>query len=143
MGDLRYLVGLTTKFAKQRQLRWVKSPDTSFIRLDSRRSCARRDRRRTETRRLLPLHVNPHPEGAQLPDDASDTPGEPINRALSDALDARLARLAASGWAVEWERDSDQVVCHLILFSSRRVHGVGPDAEAAGRDALSKLEADE
>jgi hypothetical protein len=75
-------------------------------------------------------------EGQGQPETAST----PVDVVVSGDLQSTLNSLTERGWAVEWER-GDQMICHLILFSSRRVQGAGVDANAAARAAIGKLDA--
>jgi hypothetical protein len=63
---------------------------------------------------------------------------ESILASLPEDLRDRLEALRSRGWAIDWESGMP-VACHLILFSSSRVQGTGPDAEAAARDAIAQV----
>jgi hypothetical protein len=73
-------------------------------------------------------------------DDPERPEPPPADVAVSNDIKSKLASLTDRGWAVEWER-GEQITCHLILFSSRRVQGSGADANAAARAAIGKLDA--
>jgi hypothetical protein len=77
-----------------------------------------------------------HVEGQENPKPETTS----VDVAVSGDIQSRLTSLIDRGWAVEWER-GDQVICHLILFSSRRVQGSGIDANSAARAAIGKLDA--
>ncbi|MDH3724269.1 MAG: hypothetical protein OER93_00760 [Thermoleophilia bacterium] len=78
--------------------------------------------------------------------DPTDGPGRPDPRpvpvevVVSGDIKTTLDSLIDRGWAVDWEL-GDTVTCHLILFSSRRIQGVGADANAAARAAIRELDA--
>jgi len=79
----------------------------------------------------------------KLPEETPENPTERLAEVdISDDVTVRLDDLTAGGWAVEWRSGEAAVMCYLILFSSRRVQGRGKDAEAAGRDALRKIDDD-
>lgn len=53
-----------------------------------------------------------------------------------------LQALNEQGWAMEWLSDEDDAVCRLVLYSSARIEGRGPNLERATREAIARIDVD-